>query len=136
MDAWFLPSVDITPIVQGDLTWLVSHLLAPQARRLHYVIAIARESGVHALFDVPKVTVGTIHSVKGGEADVVMLFPDLSPHAVEARESSREGWDAVQRLFYVGMTRARDTVMLCAPVNAERHVEWIEPPPFLFPNRR
>jgi hypothetical protein len=25
------------------------------------------------------VIVGTIHSVKGGEADVVFLFPDLSP---------------------------------------------------------
>ena len=63
----------------------------------------------------PKVIVGTIHSVKGGEADVVFLFPDLSPGAARMYET-QDGRDSATRLFYVGATRARETLVICSPV--------------------
>lgn len=54
------------------------------------------------------VIVGTVHSVKGGEADSVYYAPDLSPSAYETYNA--HGWsgrDSVLRTFYVAATRAR-----------------------------
>jgi len=39
----------------------------------------------------PKVVVGTIHSVKGGQADVVYLFPDLSQARGRSIQPGRRG---------------------------------------------
>jgi superfamily I DNA/RNA helicase len=53
--------------------------LAPEFRkRLRFPSDIAALRGPQALRRTPQVVVGTIHSVKGGQADVVYLFPDLS----------------------------------------------------------
>lgn len=61
---------------------------------------------------IPRLIVGTIHSVKGGEADHVTLYPDLSPAGMRDYRSSVDGRDRALRLFYVGMTRARQTLTL------------------------
>ena len=67
-----------------------------------------------ALRETPRLTIGTIHSVKGGESDVIYLFPDISlAGLIESR--SADGQDAMIRQFYVGMTRARQSLVLCAP---------------------
>jgi superfamily I DNA/RNA helicase len=76
---------------------------------------VAIRGGPKALNESPKVIVGTVHSVKGGEADVVFLFPDLSPAASAAYQRHGPQRDAVIRLFYVGVTRARKTVYICQP---------------------
>ena len=70
----------------------------------------------------PTTILGTIHSVKGGEADDVILFPDLSP-AGYAEYDSRVSRDRIVRLFYVGMTRTRDRLMLCDR-SSPRAVNW------------
>jgi superfamily I DNA/RNA helicase len=64
------------------------------------------------LLERPQVIVGTIHSVKGGEADVVILFPDLSQAGDAAYQRYGPPRDAVIRTFYVGMTRAREALYL------------------------
>jgi ATP-dependent exoDNAse (exonuclease V) beta subunit len=51
--------------------------------------------------------------VKGGEADVVFLFPDLSPAGDVLYQKYGPARDSVIRLFYVGMTRARHTLYIC-----------------------
>jgi superfamily I DNA/RNA helicase len=61
------------------------------------------------------VIVGTIHSVKGGQADVVYLFPDLSPAGDGQYRRGGSQRDSVIRQFYVGATRARETLCLCSP---------------------
>ena len=64
--------------------------------------------------DTPKVVVGTIHSVKGGQADVVYLFPGSQPgrrRAVRARWRGARFRDPA--VFYVGLTRARETLYIC-----------------------
>lgn len=59
----------------------------------------------------PRVIVGTIHSVKGGQADQVYLYPDLSPSGYF--DYCGDAPDRVTRLFYVGMTRSREGLTLC-----------------------
>ena len=71
-----------------------------------------------------RVIVGTVHSVKGGEAECVYLFPDLSQAGVDDLET-KDGRDAMIRLAYVGMTRSRSELMLCAPANAARTIDWL-----------
>ena len=63
--------------------------------------------------DQPKVVVGTIHSVKGGESDVVHLFPDISQAGDAQYQRCGAPRDSVIRLFYVGATRARETLYIC-----------------------
>ena len=53
----------------------------------------------------PRIKLSTIHGCKGGEADNVMLLTDLT------RKADLENWrqrDEERRVFYVGMTRARN----------------------------
>ena len=57
---------------------------------------------------------GTVHSVKGGQAESVFLIPELSV-------PSREAWlsgaakerDEIRRMIYVGMTRASRSLTVC-----------------------
>jgi len=60
----------------------------------------------------PKVIVGTIHSVKGGEADVVHIFPDLS---TAGYQELYEKPDRIHRLFYVAVTRSKESVIMHNP---------------------
>ena len=98
------------------LQWWGRNLLARYARSVHYPLAVARQQGASVLRDEPKIHIGTIHSFKGAEADVVFLFPDLSPSGYNQWCTTRQSMrDAVVRLFYVGITRAKETLILCSP---------------------
>ncbi len=74
---------------------------------------IAALRGPSAVYQEPKVVVGTIHSVKGGQADVVYLFPDLSRSGDAAYYRGGADHDSVIRLFYVAVTRAREVLYVC-----------------------
>ena len=100
--------------LDGDLRWFEESLTEIGKRSMRFAISVAAKRGVEALSKAPQITVGTIHSVKGGQADVVVLFPDLSMQAMRGWESRREH-DALVRLFYVAMTRARETLVLADP---------------------
>jgi superfamily I DNA/RNA helicase len=63
--------------------------------------------------DQPKVVVGTIHSVKGGEYDVVHLFPDISQAGDAQYNRGGVPRDSVIRVFHLGLTRARETLYIC-----------------------
>jgi DNA helicase II / ATP-dependent DNA helicase PcrA len=91
-----------------------SRRIAPTFRkRIEFPVKVAQAGGMASLVDAPRVIVGTIHSVKGGEADVVFLFPDLSRAADITYARPGSARDSVIRLFYVGMTRARETLYIC-----------------------
>ncbi|MCW5981977.1 MAG: ATP-dependent helicase [Bryobacteraceae bacterium] len=104
---------------EGDyrklLNWWRCRVTAEVHRRVQYPSEIAMTRGPRSLLEQPKVIAGTIHSVKGGEADVVFLFPDLSNSGWTAYRRHGASRDAVIRTFYVGMTRARETLYLCGP---------------------
>ncbi len=107
---------------EGDwrelLRWWKDRLSSDVQKRAEYPLQIAATSGPQALVETPKVIVGTIHSVKGGEADVVFLFPDLSQAADAAYQRFGGPRDAVIRTFYVGMTRAREALYIAEKASA------------------
>jgi len=115
LEKWIeAPAADA--LLATDIDWLCRNVTKRFQDVIEYPATIAKRNGVEALADDPHLIVGTIHSVKGGQADVVYLFPDVSYEAykeVEARGQSAK--DALTRLAYVGMTRAREEVNLCAP---------------------
>lgn len=99
--------------------WFEAHLLQSKRKSHEYVLDIAKKYGARRLMKEPDVIVGTIHSVKGGQADVVYLFPDLSPAGMKEWTRNRDG---IIRSYYVGMTRCKETLVLCgqASPNAVR----------------
>ena len=81
--------------------------------RAQFPAEVAAKRGPRALLEAPQVMVGTIHSVKGGQADVVYLFPDLSQAADAQYGRGGVDRDSVVRLFYVGATRAYEQLHVC-----------------------
>lgn len=97
-----------------DLEWLASAIMGSKRKIADYPLEIARQRGPGALAGRPLVTLGTIHSVKGGASDIVYLAPDLS-QAGASQVKTRNGRDQLIRLMYVGMTRSREELRLLAP---------------------
>jgi len=95
-----------------EVAWLEERALASKVRLIDYPGRVYKRGGVVALSAAPKLVVGTIHSVKGGEADVVYLAPDLSPAGMRHWLARGDERDSVVRTFYVGMTRAREELVL------------------------
>ncbi len=100
--------------------WLQRSCNMKGAAKITYATTVADRGGVIALQDKPRVIVGTVHSVKGGEADVVLCSPDLSPAGWSEFEG--EGHDGVVRLFYVAGTRARESLLLAS--RASQYAVW------------
>lgn len=113
-----LPEEDWPGLIRADLDWFEDRLLSTKRASYEFPLQIARRRGPSTLSDEPKIFVGTIHSFKGAEADRCVLFPDLS--IAGRREWHAEGVarDAVVRLFYVGMTRARSDLIVCSPATS------------------
>ena len=97
-----------------SLNWLENNLLASRRSFMEYALAVARSRGARTLLDEPKLTVGSIHSVKGAQADVVFLLPDLSPASMREWATRGDQRDGIVRTFYVGMTRARERLVLAS----------------------
>lgn len=114
-------------ILRPGVSWLdpdwpetLATVARPACRELvDYGIALVERD---ALFSPPRVIVGTIHSVKGGEADVVYVFPDLSARFFGEWMCGRR--DEVLRMFYVAFTRAREELVLLDAAG-ERAVGWL-----------
>jgi DNA helicase-2/ATP-dependent DNA helicase PcrA len=119
LDAIFEPAAleTLMEACGGDyhalLSWWRRLIIADFRGRVQFPADVASAHGPRALIDPPQVGVGTIHSVKGGQADVVYLFPDLSKAGDAQYQRDGAPRDSVIRLFYVGITRARETLYLC-----------------------
>lgn len=103
--------------VKCDMSWLERRIVGSKVNSARFPMDILRKRGRDVLDAKPSITIGTIHSVKGGEADVVYLFPDLSIQAMQQYINTREGRDAVMRQFYVGITRAKEELYITQPSN-------------------
>ena len=80
-----------------------------------YLISVLRRGG--KMSESGRIRLSTIHGAKGGEADNVLLLMDLSPkfaaeYAVNA--------DNIHRLFYVGVTRAKEGLHLVLPKSTDK----------------
>lgn len=103
----------------GDLDWYASALTEGQKKggRFRYPLTVVEQHGVKTLVEPPRICVGTVHSVKGGEKDVVYVAPDLSRAGYDSW-TDRDTRDQVVRVFYVAMTRAREKLVLLRPMSS------------------
>ena len=107
-----------------DIDWWERCLKHADRQRQDYPLRIARMHGAAVLRQRPRLVLGTIHSVKGGEARRVYVFPDLSATAhYHGYKKVGQSHDAVVRQFYVAMTRASEDLILCKASGAEA-VRW------------
>jgi DNA helicase-2/ATP-dependent DNA helicase PcrA len=65
----------------------------------------------------PRITLSTIHGAKGGEADNVLLLPDITKSAADHDDINP---DELHRLFYVAVTRAKKSLHILEPKNYDR----------------
>jgi superfamily I DNA/RNA helicase len=111
LDTWFTHE-HIGPITEVNLDWYLAHTLPKYKGRLAYPLAILRARGPQALQETPRLTVGTVHSVKGAESDVVWVSPQLSHAGMTAWMEDRASRESICRTLYVGQTRARQALWL------------------------
>ena len=107
----------IEAALTGDLAWYEERLKANKIKGSEFALQVARANGTEALDVIPSITIGSIHSIKGGQADVVYLFPDLSIAGNYEWMGGSAQQATIMRLFYVGMTRARESLILCDPAD-------------------
>ena len=78
--------------------------------RKEYIRAMRRNG--EALNKDPRIQLSTIHSVKGGERQNVVLLSDLSHNTNKSYEKNP---DDENRLFYVGATRTKENLHIVQP---------------------
>ena len=83
--------------------------------RRRYIISLLRR-GVKLSGKAP-IRLSTIHGAKGGEADNVLLISDLTTKF--SLDYERDS-DSVNRLLYVGVTRARQSLHIVMPKNVQK----------------
>lgn len=91
--------------VDRDSEWF--RTLKIDAKKTAYYRAIRRHG--YSTSGTPKVNCSTIHSVKGGEADNVVLIDAM---ARRTYNEMHENPDAEHRVQYVGATRARENLFI------------------------
>ena len=84
-------------------------------RTKNYIRSMRRNG--ENLKESPRIKLSTIHSVKGGEEDNVMLLTDLTHNT---NKSYRKNPDDETRLFYVGATRAKENLHIIRPNDYEK----------------
>ena len=80
-------------------------------RDKEYLRAIEQRNGSNFNID-PKINLSTIHAAKGGEAQNVVLLTDLTR---KTQESLEQNPDDESRVFYVGVTRAKESLHIVQP---------------------
>jgi len=89
--------------------WYEAFDQAPE-EKIRYIRRM-RENGEQLNKD-PRITLSTIHGVKGGEAQNVVLLTDLSNNTQKNYERYP---DDENRLFYVGATRTKEHLHIIRP---------------------
>ena len=79
-----------------------------------YIKACLRKG--ESLTETPRIRISTIHSAKGAQADNVMLLTDTMrrPYSMWRKLDSHDDDEA--RVFYVGLTRAKENLHLVHPM--------------------
>jgi len=122
--AAFKREEDLADAMIQDPEWLWQNVIGSKRDSYAYPARVAAKCGRSALTDKPRLIIGTVHSAKGGECDHVILAPDLSPAAFRELNPWGEAGDprGIWYAFYVGMTRARQTLTILLP-STSQHVE-------------
>lgn len=115
-------------LVDGDMgaaiAWLADNCVGSYKKSIEFPRTIVQKYGTATLKLEPRVYVGTIHSFKGAEADVVFVYPDVSSIAFRQWGVGGRVRDPIVRQFYVAITRAKEHVFCCnpaTPMNVSLH---------------
>ena len=92
-----------------DTIWHEALVKIPRLDREWYISVLRRKG---SLTKPARIDISTIHGVKGGEADNVMIMSDMSPRTWRGYQSHP---DAEHRCWYVGVTRARQNLDIVLP---------------------
>lgn len=92
-----------------ERTWMEALPFMPPEDR-EYIRALRKRG--ESLVRPGRVRIGTVHSVKGAEADNVLLLTDISRKVEHGRSVDS---DAEHRVMYVALTRARHRIVLMRP---------------------
>lgn len=118
----------IDAAMRRDVEWFCETLKADRQKTIKYPATVLKNFGLNGIKKAPYATLGTVHSVKGAEADVVYVFPDI-PYASFKNlwangyhKANIDQWDEMYRLFYVAVTRAKEEVVLLQPAAPQREV--------------
>jgi superfamily I DNA/RNA helicase len=123
--ALFLQESDFDRALDRDVAWLLEHSTKARRKTLEFALRVYEKRGREALETPPQLFVGTAHSLKGSEADTVVVFPDLTPAMWEA-SMKQKARDTQTRTFYVSMTRAKHRLVLAGP-SSRRQFEFRAP---------
>mgnify|MGYP001596463732 FL=1 len=110
LGAWVAKIRELGPVRCFDL--------GVSATDIEYVAGVCARNG--GLLPEKYVVVSTIHGAKGREADFVAVSPDMTMATYKAYLADEE---PENRVFYVAMTRARKSLVMCDP-ETDRHFEW------------
>lgn len=121
-EPWAVPDF-MADAQAGDVGWLRENMVRRHLNKpMRLALRVVDQTGSGKQLRIqPNIIVGTIHSIKGGQCDTAILFPDLSTVGYNQLACDP---DSVLRLFYVGLTRARKRVVLCGP-ETEQHIMWM-----------
>lgn len=93
------------PMRTRSMNWMDALQIEPRKREYIRACMANRELSAE-----PRITVATIHKVKGGEADHVALIPDLTWQPWLSLNGDEE-----LRVLYVALTRARESLTIIKP---------------------
>lgn len=112
-----LPDTELLTLTQlketyGLLTDKIWHeaLDKLDEREREYFIAALRRG--EKLLREPRIKINTIHSVKGGESDHVVVFQDMAQRTWQEFQNNQ---DDEHRVWYVAVTRARKSLHIISP---------------------
>ena len=101
-------------LATDDMIWSEAMNKIPETDRAYITALLRRKEKFNG---IPRITASTIHGAKGGEAENVVLFTDISP---AADEEMRRNPDDMHRVFYVGVTRTKQNLYIVEPEDVSR----------------
>ena len=93
-------------LATDEMIWHEAMDRIPDADRAYITALLRRGEKFNAK---PRIRLSTIHGTKGGEAENVVILPDLTAAAME------ESGDDLHRVFYVGVTRTLKNLYILEP---------------------
>lgn len=94
--------------IEDNRPWFEAFEKVPLNDR-QYLRALVRRHGRAGLTEAPKIHLSTIHAAKGAERDHIIMLTEVSPRV---RDVMMTDPDVERRVFYVGVTRAKETLTL------------------------
>jgi superfamily I DNA/RNA helicase len=119
---WFTPEAIAHIVPKPDVTWYMDQVKGSDNLR-DFVQTVIRAHGVPKLKEKPRAIIGSVHSLKGHEADIVCISPDISTEAWTQARQDPASREEMIRVFYTGLTRAKEGLYLCAQ-DSRTAVHW------------